>query len=297
MCFTSFETDYQLVPSLWTNCVYCVWQMELCPDTARPHYQGYMELDRAVNFSTLHGWEGLETAHFERRRGTQAQAIAYCKKEDTRMDGPYEWGVKKEQGQRSDLEEMRRDIDAGHTLAVVSRDHFPVWIKYPSAVRSYQALQARDRDRPPEVYVILGASGCGKSQLARQMFPGAYWKPSMDYWENYQYEDVIILDEFYGHCMQYTDLLRLLDSTPLLVNVKGASAKIPNCTVVFTSNQHPRYWYKPEVLARHSAAGDWEHSPLKRRLDEFCEGFIMLSPVPDGPALNIIAPVIDGQPN
>lgn len=65
---------------------------------------------------------------------------------------------------------------------------------------------------------------------------------------------------------------------------------------MFTSNQHPRYWYKPETLARHCTEG-YDNSPLKRRLDEFCPGFIMLTPVPDGPALNIIGPAIEGQPN
>lgn len=194
--------------------------MELAPDTLRPHYQGYAEFERAVSWSTLHKCEGLAEAHFEKRRGTQKQAIAYCEKVDSRMDGPYRWGEPKSQGQRTDLEDMRRDLDDGHTLATVAKDHFPVWIKYPSAVRSYQALQAIDRTRPPDVYVILGTTGCGKSRLARQMFPDAYWKPNMEYWENYQYESTIVLDEFYGHKMQYTDLLQLLDSTPLLVNVK-----------------------------------------------------------------------------
>lgn len=220
VCFTSFGTDYQLSPQFWPDCSFAVWQMELAPDTLRPHYQGYAEFERAVSWTTLHRCEGLEEAHFEKRRGSQKQAIAYCEKVDSRMDGPYRWGEPKSQGQRTDLEDMRRDIDDGHSLATVAKDHFPVWIKYPSAVKSYQALQAADRTELPTVYVLLGPTRSGKSRLARSMFPNAYWKPNMDYWENYQYEDVIVLDEFYGYKMQYTDLLQLLDSTPLLVNVK-----------------------------------------------------------------------------
>lgn len=246
-----------------------------------------MELDRAIRFTTLHEFSGLETAHFEPRHGTQAQAIAYCQKEDSRIEGPWIWGVKKEQGQRVDLEEMRRDIDDGKSLAVVSKAHFPVWIKYPSAVKSYQALQAKDRTTIPTVYLILGTTGCGKSRLARAMFPDAYWKPNFEYWENYQYEDVVVLDEFYGRKMQYTDLLQLLDSTPLLVNVKGASAKMVSTTIVFTSNQHPMYWYSEETLSRHCQGG-YDSSPLKRRLDEFAE-IIFLTPVKMGPEL--VAPI------
>lgn len=295
VCFTSRDRR-QLDPSVWAGCTYAVWQLELSEANVRSgglqhHWQGYAEFDKAMRFTTLHTYDGLEQAHFEPRKGTQAQAITYCQKEDTRIEGPWEWGVKKEQGQRTDLEEMRRDLDGGKTLAVVARAHFPVWIKYPSAVKSYQALQAKDRDQLPEVYIILGSTRTGKSRLARSMFPGAYWKPNFDYWENYQYEDAIVLDEFYGHKMQYSDLLQLLDSTPCLVNVKGASAKLGNASIVFTSNQHPRYWYKPETLARHCQNG-WDDSPLKARFDEFGT-YIMCSPVVQGPA---VAPPVEFDP-
>jgi hypothetical protein len=282
VCFTSWD-PLQLDPSVWVDCSYAVWQLECAPDTGRHHWQGYAEFDRAVNWTTLHQQDGLEDAHFEKRFGTQAQAIAYCSKEDSRIEGPWFFGTKKEQGQRVDLENMRRDIDDGHSLKRVSKDHFPVWIKYPAAVKTYQALQAADRTEVPSVLVILGTTGCGKSRLARSLFPNAYWKPNFDYWENYQYEEVVVLDEFYGHKMQYTDLLQLLDSTPLLVNVKGASAKMVSTTIVFTSNQHPRYWYSAETLQKHCGGG-YDESPLKRRLDEFA-AIRYLTPVPDRPVL------------
>jgi len=297
VCFTAWDL-YQLDPASWSTdsvaCTYCVWQMELSPQTGKLHWQGYAEFNERAPFAVLHQFDGLSDppAHFEPRRGTQRQAIEYCQKVDSRVDGPYEWGLRKEQGQRADLDNMRLDLDAGHSLAQVARDHFPVWIKYPSAVKSYQALQAPDRSELPTVYVILGATGTGKSRLARSMFPGAYWKPAFDYWENYQYEECVVLDEFYGHKMPYTDLLQLLDSTPLLVNVKGACAKMSSSIFVFTSNQHPRYWYKPEILNRHG--NGWDESPLKRRLDEFAT-FINLSPVPDGPVLEPAAPYFFGR--
>nr|WAE42741.1 MAG: replication associated protein [Cressdnaviricota sp.] len=300
LCFTSWD-PLQLDPTVWVGCTYAVWQLECAPDTGRLHWQGYAEFDKAMRYSTLHTYDGFANppAHFEPRAGTQAQAIAYCSKEDSRVEGPWTFGEPKQQGQRTDLEAMRADIDRGHSLKQVSKDHFPVWIKYPSAVKTYQALQAPDRTDVPSVLVILGTTGCGKSRLARALFPNAYWKPNFDYWENYQYEEVVVLDEFYGHKMQYTDLLQLLDSTPLLVNVKGASAKMVSTTIVFTSNQHPRYWYSAETLQKHCGGG-YDESPLKRRLDEFA-AIRYLTPVPNGVTLVLpssgINPAIRRQPH
>ena len=39
-------------------------------------------------------------AHWEPRRGTHQQAAAYCSKEETRIDGPWEVGTPPVQGKR-----------------------------------------------------------------------------------------------------------------------------------------------------------------------------------------------------
>lgn len=82
------------------------------------HLQGYMELKKKLRFNTIKGRVPLlARAHFEKRRGTQAQAIAYCNKQDTREEGPWTFGSKFEDhsGERSDLEAVRDAIYAGMT--------------------------------------------------------------------------------------------------------------------------------------------------------------------------------------
>jgi len=87
-----------LVPSEWPDVAFAVWQMELCPTTNRIHYQGYIEFVGKKSWSWIQqNCEGLETAHFEQRKGSQAEARRYCMKEDTRIDGPWEFGEKREQ--------------------------------------------------------------------------------------------------------------------------------------------------------------------------------------------------------
>lgn len=75
---------------------YMVWQLERCPDTDRLHLQGYLEFKNPVSLATVKKvFHFAGNPHFEYRKWTQAAAIAYCKKEETRVEGtqPREWGM------------------------------------------------------------------------------------------------------------------------------------------------------------------------------------------------------------
>lgn len=93
--FSSPDEMYQLmeadIPS-WVS--YMTWQLEM-GETGRPHLQGYMELSGAHTMKQLHKVPGFETAHFEVRRGTQEEARRYARKDEGRIEGPWEIGVLK----------------------------------------------------------------------------------------------------------------------------------------------------------------------------------------------------------
>nr|WAE42736.1 MAG: replication associated protein [Cressdnaviricota sp.] len=293
VCFTSWD-PLQLDPTLWASCTFAVWQQEVCPDTGKPHWQGYAEFDKAMRFNTLHTYDGFDApkAHFEMRRGTQAQAIAYCTKEDTRVDGPWEFGEPKNQGQRQDLMNVKVDIDRGYCMKRVADEHFPVWTKYHAAFRAYKRMQTLKRDWPMEIFIILGPSGCGKTRFARDAFPNAYWKPHGKWFDNYDGQDVVVIDEMYGNRFAFTDLLNLMDRYPHSVECKGGTIEFTSRTLVFTSNQEPEDWYDPQRTHQHMA---WRDNPLKRRIDEFAQ-VIYMGSLAQAPLLAIIGPVIEGQP-
>lgn len=102
---------------------YYTGQLEVCPDTKRLHGHIYIELSAPRTRNFLKDLFDNKTMHCEPRKGTQKQAIAYCTKEDTRAPDciPYEWGERKEQGHRSDLDNLAAAACQGMTTLEILR--------------------------------------------------------------------------------------------------------------------------------------------------------------------------------
>jgi len=114
---------------------YAVWQKEI-GENGTPHYQGYIEMDRVCRLSAMK--KLIPRAHFEPRRGTQQQAIDYCTKQETRVEGPFSIGEPKKQGERTDLKAAAELVLNG-CAADVAREMPSVYVKY------HQGLKALER--------------------------------------------------------------------------------------------------------------------------------------------------------
>lgn len=74
----------------WPNVRYIVWQHERAPRSGADHLQGYVVFNSPMCFESLKAID--KRIHWEPRYGTHAQARDYCKKEYTRVAGPWEEG-------------------------------------------------------------------------------------------------------------------------------------------------------------------------------------------------------------
>lgn len=238
---------------------YAIWQLEEAPDTHTPHLQGYVEFKKPTRLAAckkLHA-----TMHWETRQGTREQAINYCKKEDSRYEGPKELvgphsiGTEAEggQGTRTDLGAVQQAIDGGASERQIATQHFEPWCKFFRAFERYRRIVGQQRDWPVDVEVFLGRPGTGKSRRAMQENPGAYWKPRGIWWDGYEGQDVAVLDEFFGW-LTWDALLKTCDRYPYILETKGGSANCLVRKVVLTTNRWPNRWYGPnypfEAFAR-----------------------------------------------
>ena len=235
---------------------YIVYQKEL-GESKTPHFQGYAESTKQLNMEQWKSKLGSTRYHLERRMGTQAEARKYCMKEDTRMEGPWEFGtfLESEQGKRSDLEALAEAAIKGKRVRELLDDenlkpstlllHLSHFLK----LRQYYEPE-RDHNQPVEVIVMTGATGTGKSKWARETYPGAYWVPAgknLMWWDKYEYQETIVIDEFDWTQVEYRHLLKILDRYGPMVQTKGSHVTLHHNRVVLTTVMHPDEWY--ETLA------------------------------------------------
>jgi hypothetical protein len=238
------------------KCKYLIRGLEV-GENGTPHIQGYLQL---LNRSRLGGLKKNfhATAHFEIARGTAEEASNYCKK-----DGNFlEHGELVKKGQRTDLEEVVKLIDEGASIKRIAEECPQQMIKYARNIAYTHALldKEKKRDWKTVVTVLVGPAGTGKSRYAHEMTQNltTYYKPTGPWWDGYNGQEAVVIDDFYGS-IQYSELLKVLDRYPHKVPVKGAMLNFTPRQIYITSNQHPHDWY-PNIS---------DKTPLMRRIENF----------------------------
>lgn len=226
-------------PQEWDGVRYIVWQKESGVNNTE-HLQGYVVWNNPQALSWCRGRNGR--AHWEIARGTLEQNIAYCTKDDTRVAGPWTRGHKPQAGKRNDIHDCTDMLDNGHSLREVALAYPVPYVKYHAGFKSYRLETAQDRSGQPNIIILWGPTGCGKSKLVYDTFPQAYRKPKGKWWDGYHTQDTVVFDDFYSW-ISYDEILRILDWYPLMVEIKNGYVRLVANTFVFTSNKDPMLWY------------------------------------------------------
>lgn len=241
---------------------YAVWQKEK-GEQGTEHYQGYVEFKSSKKLDAVK--RILPTAHWEIRRGSQQDAIDYCTKTDSWVEGPWTHGVLmlNHPGRRTDLLELKKALDEGKPMLEIASELFCTMANYSRWAKEYRMLTTPDRSGPPSIYILVGPPRTGKSRFCRRVAGMAYWKypnkGETDWWDGYDGQHDVVLDDFYGW-IRYNSMLRLCDRYPYMVETKGGHAKFVSKRIFITSNVEPEQWYSriddtSALLARFSEFG------------------------------------------
>ncbi|QLM02663.1 satellite replication initiator protein [Parsley severe stunt alphasatellite 2.2] len=164
---------------------YAIWQHE---KKAHDHLQGFIQM-KSYNTTFKKMKELIPGAHLELCKGTVEENMNYCNKEDTRVDGPWEYGelLKRGSNKRKVMDRYEEDPE---TMKMEDPDLYlrcnarrlekeymmskgPANL-YPWQIELHEALMADPDDRT--IIWVYGPNGSeGKSTFAKEMIKSGYY--------------------------------------------------------------------------------------------------------------------------
>lgn len=248
------------------HCDYLVFQEEV-GENGTKHYQGYAEFTKPQRLTQITKFHATLRPHWEKRRGSRAQARAYAMKEETRRDGPWEAGEKPwsskagKQGERTDISQVCERIKEGATDSDLWDEHPEVTFKYLKHISNARNIRKPVRTEDLVVALFYGKPGTGKTRAFWDMCPDGWEVPTCRqgiWYTGYQGEKWVLFDDHDGG-MGLRNLLKILDRYPINLESKGGHVWWCPDGIILTTNVHPWAWYD------YSERAD-SYGALKRRI-------------------------------
>lgn len=230
-----------------TKMKYLIYQKER-GELGTEHYQIYVEFKNQLGLKTIKSFFH-ESVHVEARRGTAEQAAEYCKKPDTRIEDPVEYGSRNKQGERTDLDALKQELITGKPLDEITlRDP----ISYHQYGRTLEKLediigQQKWRTEMTEGIWLWGPTGVGKSHEVFQNYhPNTHYlwaARDKGWWDGYKGQETVIFNDFRGE-LPYSELLQLIDKWAYKVPRRNREPRnFISKKVIITSSLPPQEIY------------------------------------------------------
>lgn len=277
-CFTL--NNYCLIEEKFIediNCRYITFGHEVGSECHTPHLQGYILFKDAKSFETVKGLFPDRT-HIEAAK-TVAQAIDYAQKDGVDI---YERGDRpKTNKEKGNAEEQKERYKQAVKLAKEGNIEAIEEVDPVLHLRFYRTFKELRKDYMPKLesidtefvgYWIYGPPGTGKTSMAHALYPDAYPKALNEWWDGYQGESTVIIDDLDKyHVSLGSSLKQWLHQWEFIAPVKGGSIKIRPKLVVITSNYTPEEIWEDPITAQ----------AIRRRC-RFFHKLALVDPAPGG---------------
>ena len=245
--------------------------------TGTPHLQGYVEFKHQKSMSAVKKTLGNKQYHLEPAIADAHSNVKYCSKgeqshEEYLKDGKeghnyglnadvYTAGEYKKSGQRTDLESINTLIKT-HTIKELIEQGKIKNTQQIGFAQKCIAYNQPIRMTAPRVVWICGDTGTGKTHSIFQKHnkEDIHSQHSFKFWDGYENQPVVLIDDMRADFCKYHELLTLLDKYPHRVEVKCGDRIFNSKTIYITSP------YTPQQMFRNKT--DEDLVQLTRRIDE-----------------------------
>lgn len=219
---------------------YVLYAPEVCPTTGTPHYQGYVYFYNSRTLSAVSKY--LKRASLRACKGSVDHNYAYIHgpfddgKGKTKPINPdcVEHGEKPQQGKRTDINEVCALVQSGANM----REIIPQATSYQSIRMAEISLKyfEKPRETRTEMYWFYGPTGTGKTYSAAELCEDPYiCMETSKWWEGYDGQEDVIIDDYRRDFCKFHELLRLFDYLPYRVECKGGSRQFRAKRVFITT--------------------------------------------------------------
>jgi len=115
--------------------------------------------------------------------------------------------------------------------------------KYPRFLHDYKNALTPERRWKTYIHVLIGKTGTGKTRAVFDVHPMVWTKPPGGWYDGYEGQEYILIDDFDGKDIEFRFILQLLDRYPLQVPVKCSFRNWVPKKIFITSNLEIKDWY------------------------------------------------------
>jgi len=218
-------------------------------ESGTPHLQGFIIYNNGRSKTAV--IKGMpRRAHVEVCNGTPYENYEYCSKEKV----IFEHGERPEkvgQGKRQDLKEIKDKVSKQEKIkTLLDTDSIVNYqqLKFAEGLKKYYETK---RTAKTDVIWYHGKPGTGKTHRAREICIERAGDEDNIYeamatgqwWEGYDGQEYVIIDDLRGDFMKFHEFIKLLDKYPFRVQTKGSSRQFNAKVIIITSPYRPEQIY------------------------------------------------------
>lgn len=268
--FTYYKIDVPLDFSKHPIVRFAEWQLEECPTTKRRHFQGYFVCEQnikkpAADKIVFCEEEGSRT-YVSGMKFDLKYSENYCSKDKTKIDGPWTYGERPRQGERTDILDIYERIKEGADNEKLGAEFGWNYMRNRTFFDLYRINNLPSRTWKTNCYVLWGPRGSGKSTKAKQLMGTEDKKivftkrKDNKWWDGYNQHPIVFIDEFIGQ-LDMQEMNMICGTNEHTVEYKGGTLPYLAKDVYICSEYHWSKWWGKKT----GRIEDYPHS-FERRI-------------------------------